>query len=71
MNSGQIAAGIKEKVSNQGEVLCGKTSRIYLPFLIKQMETMPQSHQQSATQSPNSTGNVLVEVRNSMANCDI
>ena len=49
-NSRQVTADIKEKLGNQEEVLHGGgISLIYLPFLIKQMETMPRSYQQSAT----------------------
>ena len=46
LNSWQIATDIEEKLANQGEVR-GGISRI-LPFLIKQMETTPRSHEQSA-----------------------
>ena len=38
---------IKKKKGNQEEVLRGGINLIYLPFLIKGMETMPQSYQQS------------------------
>ena len=48
LNSRQIATDREEKLANQGEVLRGGISS-YLPFLIKQMGTMPHSHQQSAT----------------------
>ena len=49
-NGRQITADIKEELGNQQEApRGGGTSLIYLPFLIKQMETMPQSCQQSAT----------------------
>ena len=37
----------KKKLGNQEEVLHGGINLIYLPFLIKGMETMPQSYQQS------------------------
>ena len=59
-NSRQITADIKEELGNQQEVPCGEgISLIYLSFLIKQMETMPRSYQQSATKSQNDTGKVL------------
>ena len=45
-NSRQIATDIKEKLGNQEEVPCGGIRLIYLPFLIKRMETMPRSYQQ-------------------------
>ena len=49
-NSRQVTADIKEKLGNQEEVLRGGgISLIYLPFLIKQIETMPRGYQQSAT----------------------
>ena len=49
-NSRQVAADIKEKLGNQNEVLRGRgISLIYLPFLMKQMGTMPQNYQQLAT----------------------
>ena len=32
LNSRQITAGIEEKLANQGEVLLGGISRIYLPY---------------------------------------
>ena len=47
--SRKIAADIKEKLGNQKGVLLGVISLIHLPFLIKRMETMPRSYQQSAT----------------------
>ena len=58
-NSRQITADIKEKLGNQ-EVICGGgISLIYLPFLIKQMETMLRSYQQSVTLSQDGTEKVL------------
>ena len=45
-NSRQIATDIKEKLGNQEEVPCGGIRLIYLPILIKRMETMPRSYQQ-------------------------
>ena len=47
--SRKIAAVIKEELGNQKGVLRGVISLIYLPFLIKRMETMPRSYQVSAT----------------------
>ena len=47
--SRKIAADIKEELGNQKGVLHGVISLIYLPFLIKRMETMPRSYQVSAT----------------------
>ena len=47
--SRKIAADIKEKLGNQKGVLRGVSSLIHLPFLIKRMETMPRSYQESAT----------------------
>ena len=47
--SRQITADIKEQLGNQEEVLPGGISLIYLPFLIKVMETIPRGYQQSAT----------------------
>ena len=50
-NSRQITAvkrRIKEELGNQQDApRGGGTSLIYLPFLIEQMETMPQSYQQN------------------------
>ena len=56
-NSRQIAADIKEKLGNQEEISRGEISLIYLPFLIKRMETIPRSYQQSESQNDN--GKVL------------
>ena len=47
--SRKIAADIKEELGNQKGVLHGVIGLIYLPFLIKRMETMPRSYQVSAT----------------------
>ena len=58
-NSKQIAVDTKEKLGNQEEDFRGGISLIYLTFLIKRMETMPRSYQQSATYSQNGTGKVL------------
>ena len=58
-NSRQITADIKGKLGNQEEILRGGISLTYSSFLIKVMETMPLSCQQSATQSQNGTGDVL------------
>ena len=48
LSNRQIAADIEEKWPNQGEFLRGG-NKSYLLFLVKQMETLPQSHKQSAT----------------------
>ena len=49
---------IEEKLPNQGENPSWR-NQACLPFLSKQMETMPRSYQQSATWSQNDTEKVL------------
>ena len=48
LSNRQIGADIEEKRANQGEVLRGGVSRVYLS-LSKEMETMPWNQKQSAT----------------------
>ena len=55
-NSRQIATIIAKKFSSLGEFLSWR-DQSYLPYLIKQMETMSGSYQQSAMQSQNGAEN--------------
>ena len=71
---------LRRKISQSRRSLSWR-NQSYLPFLIKQMETLPRNHQQAVTQSQNGTGKVLsislklktirVEARNSMSSCEI
>ena len=81
LSNRQTAADIEEKMSQSRRSPSSRNQSYFLPFLIKQMETMSLSHKQSAAWSQNGAGKTLrfqwdckqprIEARNSMANSDI